>query len=394
MRIGVLTTSYPRFDGDPAGLFVRGLARALAARGHALEVLAPEPHEPFEPPVDERVELRWVRYARPRWLARTFYGAGVPDNVRRDPRAWPGLLTYPAALHREARARVERWDAVLSHWALPCALVAGAVRAERPHLAVLHSADVHLMRRLPLRGRWADALGEGATQLVFSSGALRKEVLSWVAPVPRAELAGRCHVSAMGIEQPERARPRRAARKAAGAEGFVILSLGRLVPLKGVDVAIDAAAAIGSTTLWIAGEGPERRALERRAGQRRSPARFWGTVTGARKWELLAAADAFVVPSLAERSGRTEGVPTALLEAAAAGLPIVASAVGGIPEVLVHEKNALLVPPGDPSALAHALTRLREDSALRRKLGRAARELGRRYRWTELAPHFEELLRD
>jgi glycosyltransferase involved in cell wall biosynthesis len=387
----MLTTSYPRHEDDTAGLFVRGLARALAARGHRIEVLAPEPERPARPLHDEGIVVEHVRYA-PRPFARTFYGAGVPDNVR-DPRAWPGLVTFPAALHAAVRRKVSRWDAIVSHWALPSALVAGAVRGTRPHLAVLHSADVHLLGRLPWRARWARAVGRSATQLLFSSAALRADLLSWLPAVERAELAARSHVSAMGIEL-EPAPSRREARRATNARGFVVLSLGRLVPIKGIETAIDAIAQLDAGELWIAGDGPSRSALEARASRRGARARFLGEVTGRRKAELFAAADAFVAPSLRTRSGRTEGVPTAVLEAAAAGLAIVASNTGGIPDVLAHDRNALLVPPGEANALRDALEALERDRALRRRLGRAARSTGRRYLWPELAPRIEELLFD
>src|SRR5687768_12606658 len=98
MRVGLLTTSFPRFEGGIAGQFVLGFARALAARGHELSVLAPEPHERLTLPTWPGVRLRWLGYLRPRTLQRTFYGAGVPDNLRRDPRAWLGLLPFSAAL--------------------------------------------------------------------------------------------------------------------------------------------------------------------------------------------------------------------------------------------------------------------------------------------------------
>lgn len=377
--VGVLTTSYPSREGDSAGLFVRGFANALAKRGHRIEVLAPEP-QAGEPLDDPGIEVRWVRYA-PRALARTFYGAGVIDNVRRDPRAWPGLATFPIALARAAADRVGSWDAIASHWALPSALVAGRVREDRPHLAVLHSADVHVMRRLPLRERWARAVGRGATQLLFSNGALREELLSWLSPIARADVGCRAHVSPMGID-PIARRPRREARRALGAQGFIVLSIGRLVPIKGLDVACEA---VDDDHLWIAGDGPLRATLTRRA-------RLFGPVQGDQKRDLLCAADVFVLPSLVEPDGRTEGMPTAVLEAAEAGLPIVASAVGGIPEIFTHERDALLVPPGDARALRDAIVRLRDDAALRRRLGRAARALGRRYLWSELAPRLEDML--
>jgi glycosyltransferase involved in cell wall biosynthesis len=247
------------------------------------------------------------------------------------------------------------------------------------------------MRRLPLRRRWAGAVADGATDLLFSSAALRREFLSWIPPVPRAKVAGRCHASAMGIEPPPDAGPRDALRRRLGFERFTVLSVGRLVAIKGLRHAIDATAG-EDWDLVLAGDGPERRRLEDHAADTGAPTRFLGARTGLAKAELLAAADAFVVPSIELSSGRTEGTPTAVLEAAAAGLPIVASATGGIAEIFEHERSALLVRPGDPIALRASLRRLRNDPALRRRLERHGREVGRSFEWSELAPRIEELL--
>src|SRR6266571_366989 len=125
MRIGLLTTSFPRTPHDSAGGFVLGFARALIERGTNVEVLAPEPREGIANIHEPGLEVRHVRYLWPRSFQHTFYGAGVPDNLRRNPLAWLGLVPFTLALARQARAATEHWDAIVSHWALPCALVAG-----------------------------------------------------------------------------------------------------------------------------------------------------------------------------------------------------------------------------------------------------------------------------
>lgn len=385
MRVGVLTTSYPRFDGDAAGGFVRAMARALAARGHGIEVLAPAPELPSIAPDDPGVELRWVEYG-PAALRKTFYGAGVPDNAR-DARAWPGLVTFPLALHREATRRAARWDAVLSHWALPSALIGGGIRGERPHLAVLHSADVHLLARLPARRLWVERVASSASELLFASAAHRATFLDALPPARRAEVAGRAHASAMGIEPLAPTEDRRALRRRLGLDRFTVLSLGRLVPIKGVHHAIDAVRALDGVELIVAGEGPSRASLEARGG-----ARFVGFAGPREKAALLRAVDAFVLPSTPTASGRTEGTPIAALEAASAGLPIVASEIGGLPEIFVHERSVLFVRPGDAFGIRRAVQRLAADAALRRRLGRGARAVARRHDWAVLAPRIEALL--
>ena len=117
MRIGLLTTSFPRAERDVAGTFVLGFARALVAEGHSVEVLAPEPAEGGVAPAWPGIDVRWVPYLRPRSLERTFYGAGVPDNLHADPRAWLGLAPFSVALLATASLRARRWEAYLSRWA-------------------------------------------------------------------------------------------------------------------------------------------------------------------------------------------------------------------------------------------------------------------------------------
>jgi glycosyltransferase involved in cell wall biosynthesis len=400
MRIGLLTTSFPRSHGDIAGAFVLGFARTLVDCGHEVEVLAPEPGDtpgtPHDtPPTWPGVRVRWVPYLRPRALEQTFYGAGVPDNLQRDPRAWLGLAPFTVALLREATRAAPHWDAVVSHWALPSALVAGAVRGRRPHLAVLHSADVHLLARLPLRAQLAARIAASAHALLFASPALRDTFLGLLDPVPRADAATRCHVSPMGITPPSRPdTPRRTLRHTLTLDRFTALSLGRLVPVKGVDDAVRATAMLADTTLLVAGEGPERDALARLAARRGGDVRLLGLVTGEARDALFAAADAFVLASRVLGSGRTEGTPTALVEAMSAGLPVVATDVGGVGALLTHARNGLLVPPGDPSALAAALAHLRDDAALRRRLARAAKKTAAQLTWAALAPHLDALVRE
>jgi glycosyltransferase involved in cell wall biosynthesis len=400
VRIGLLTTSYPRDTEDVAGVFVRGFARALVGRGHEVEVLAPEPPGPGSPPADPGVDVRWVPYLRPRALQRTFYGAGVPDNLARDPLAWLGLGPYAAALVHAARARVSAWDAVVSHWALPCAVAAGLVRGGRRHVAVLHSADVQAIARLP-GGAWLSGrVARSADELLFVSTALRDAFLSRLPARARADATARAHVCPMGVDLPGAANGpgppvgRREARRALGLPpgAFAVLSLARLVPIKGHEVLLEAARRAGGITVLVAGDGPERGPLERRAAALGVDARFLGNVTGRAKAACLAAADAFALASRPTALGRTEGTPTALLEALASGLPCVASEVGGVGDVVAHEREALLVSPGDPGALAAAIDRLRADARLRRRLAAAGRRTGRRYTWEALAPSLDALV--
>jgi glycosyltransferase involved in cell wall biosynthesis len=115
--------------------------------------------------------------------------------------------------------------------------------------------------------------------------------------------------------------------------------------------------------------------------------RFAGWVDGARKAELLGEADVFVLPSYCE------ALPVGLLEAMAAGVPAVASRVGGIPDVIEHQVSGLLVEPGEPRALAQAIVAILTDEALRTRLREAAHREVKRYSMDAVLGELESLYR-
>ncbi len=155
-------------------------------------------------------------------------------------------------------------------------------------------------------------------------------------------------------------------------EHLVIVMSGRFRPEKGHDVLLKAipqvCAALPHARFLLLGAGSLQREIA--AALERENLRDVVVVAGFRTDvpECLAAADIAVQPS------RSEGLGTAVLEAAAAGLPIVATAVGGIPDIVVPGQTGLLVPPEDANALADALITLGRDPSLRKSLGEAARE--------------------
>jgi glycosyltransferase involved in cell wall biosynthesis len=400
VRIGLLTTSFPRWPGDVAGHFVHGFAHALAARGHTLQVLAPEPAErvAVEPAdwLGPGVELCWLPYLRPRALQRTFYGAGVPDNLRSDPRAWLGPLPFSVALAAAVRARRERWDALVSHFGLPCGVIAGALRQGRPHLCVQHSADLHALARLPrpVGTRLAARIAQGASALWFVSERARAGFLQPLPEPLHSAAHARSLVSPMGVAS-ERApdEARAALRARLGIERFALLTLARLVPVKGLPAAVRALAGRADLEWLIAGEGPERAELEALARSSALRVRLLGHVSGADKVALLHAADAFVLPSRVLASGRSEGAPTAVLEAMAAGLPVIASAVGGIGELVLPGETGWLFVPEHPGALQAAVDRVLHAPELAQGVAAAARVLAERHAWSALAPRIEAALR-
>jgi glycosyltransferase involved in cell wall biosynthesis len=355
-------------------------------------VLAPEPSTRTPPPRWPGIEVRHVPYLRPRALQRTFYGAGVPDNLRRDPAAWLGLAPFMCALSAAAHGGSHEWHALISHWALPCALAAGLARRHQRHVAVLHSADVHLLTRVPGRRALARMIARGADALWFTN---REHEAAFLALLSSDVVPPERVVSPMGIDWPsarrDRAERRVQFRRAHRLDRFTVLTLGRLIPIKGIDLAIRAAAA-GGMTLLVAGDGPERGALEQLARELHADVRFLGTISGDIKRDVIEAADAFALPSRRLTSGRSEGVPTALLEAMAHGLPLAAANVGGVSDVLGGALASQLVTPDNPAALAATLYDLRARASHARVVSNKAQQLARGYAWDRLGPRISTLL--
>lgn len=158
-----------------------------------------------------------------------------------------------------------------------------------------------------------------------------------------------------------------------------IVSVGRLVAKKGFDVLIEAVAHLRDLNveveLVIAGENGDAAPALRRLVDELALAdrvRFAGTVSQAELLELYRHASAFCLACRIDDNGDRDGIPNVLVEAMAAGLPVVSSTVSGIPEVVTNGENGLLVAPEEPLALADALLRLAKDPALAEQLGRAA----------------------
>lgn len=164
-----------------------------------------------------------------------------------------------------------------------------------------------------------------------------------------------------------------------------VLSVGRLIPDKGMDVVIDACARLGRP-LVIAGVGPQGTALQEQAAQLGADVRFAGQLDRGALAELYRQASVLVVAS------HREGLPNVLCEAMAHARPVVVTPVGGIPDLVRDGVNGVLFPSGDPQALALALSRLAAEPEQARRMGVAARVTIEEFSWERMVPRLEAVL--
>jgi len=227
---------------------------------------------------------------------------------------------------------------------------------------------LHALERSPGLRRFARVVFASASR-VMCQGAGWVEYYSRVTGLPAEHFASVPNwVDASAYTALERGAP--LAPPGAPVE---VLFLSRLERAKGVFDFVEAVARLGTegagARFVIGGEGPERAPLERELArlQLEGQASLPGWLKGPQKLAALAAADLFVFPS------HVEGFPNTLLEAMAAGLPVVASDVGAVRELVTDGETGLLVPAGRSDALAAAMARLIREPALRQRLGAAAR---------------------
>lgn len=328
-RLLVITSSFPRHDTDLSGHFVKAWCQALARRGFDIDVLAWRGPGARDRRVSEKVEVRFVPYGAPRW-EQLFFGAGAPENL--ESRPGRALLAAPAAgamFLAALRACGRReYDGVIGHWLLPGGILARAVGAAAgiPSAVVGHSGGVHLLERLPAVLGVPLAKVATAGPLTVPTAALRDKVVT---------LSGARHVEVapMGFEPPsgDDGPFKRTSSTSATARRLRLGFLGRLVPIKGLPTIFEAIGRLRGdgieVSLDVVGDGPCRADWVARAG---GEVRFYGTKFGDEKNELLKSWDLLVMPSKRLATGRHEGLPVAILEAASVGtVPL----VSGVPSV-------------------------------------------------------------
>jgi glycosyltransferase involved in cell wall biosynthesis len=394
VRILQLTTSYPLSLQDGTAPFIRSIASGLAQRGHQVRVLAPERAGAPNHSQDGDVAVDWVRYALHPSLRVIGHAQSLQNDVRLKRAAYVALPLYARAVLSRAHTLCKTWQPhiIHAHWAIPSGVL-GALLARQhglPLVISLHGSDMYLARKSPVYGRlvrWAFGQAKAisaCSQNLFDSAIYLGAPLNTTRLIP------------YGVDI-ERFTP--GLSLAAGPP--VILAAGRLVAKKGFDQLIAAAPAIvarcPTAEIWIGGEGDHRPQLE--AAWRALPSsvqahiKFLGQCPWSDMPDLLRQATLFVLPSVRDEAGNEDGLPNILLEGMASGLGIVASDLAGIPSVIHHEDTGLLVRSGDADALVEAVARLLNDSALRTKLGQAARHFAEtQLSWRTTAQQFEALM--
>ena len=376
-RICLLTSNFPRWDGDATTPFVLHLAQDLIKLGWQVEVLAPHAPGAARHEVLHGVPVWRFRYFWPESQETVCYQGGALINLRKRPTnrlKIPALVSFEWLALMALLAR-RRYDLINAHWILPQGFVAVAAKwlFGTPVVITVHGGDV-----FGLRGRlmaWFKRLAlRRATAVTVNSSATEAAVLE-IAPGLQS-----IHRIPMGVSVPvspteaDAATLRNRFRQGGGP---LLVFVGRLVEEKGISDLIRAvallAAELADATVMILGDGQERADMEALASRLDVSDRvhFLGWVESEEVPAYLAAADIFVGPSKRAANGWVEAQGLTFVEAMLARTPVIATRSGGIPDAVRHEETGLLVSENAPEEIAAAIRRLVAEPPLARQVTEA-----------------------
>jgi glycosyltransferase involved in cell wall biosynthesis len=373
LRIAILGSTYPRSDEDHEVPWLREAGRRLAARGRQVTVIAPAYLGLRNHQIDG-VPVHRFRYAPARWEMLT-HGEGAPNKVKKNPVLKLLSLSYlvSGAWAAWNICRQERIDILHVHWPFPHGLMAllpswllGCKVVYSCHSAefALAAGSKASTAILAFCLRKAFAITANSTHtagLVRQVAGREAQIIPWGATV---------HVDPTAKPIPQ--------------EIPLLLFSGRLIERKGVDFLLRAMPTILSrqkVRLVITGDGhcrPEWESLARSLGLGAAVA-FAGFVSNAELSSLFRSCSIYVHPAIYDSKGDTEGQGVVLVEALSNRRPVVASAVGGIVDVIKDGQTGILVPEKNPDAIAKSVLRLIEDPDYARQLGEQGYAHARNY---------------
>ena len=385
LQLLAVTTSYPLRQDAAAGVFIRRVYEHLPAHWE-VAVVCPDDTRGQDGTGSPRVAVHAVRYAPRRWQVLSQGAGGIVPALQANRRLWLLLpcLLGGVFLHCVRLARYA--DVIHANWSISGALagVAGMLSG-RPVVTTLRGDDVVASLGSRLH-RWIlGAALRRSARIVCVSGAMAEQLQ---ARYPRH--AGKISVCRNGVEDAFL----QVVHSVAQPGRLRIVAVASLIRRKGLDVLIDAmslARGRAGMTLRVAGDGPERSALAalvERSGLS-GQVEFIGPLPPNDVPAFLADADVYAM------SSRSEGRPNVVVEALAAGLPVVSTDLPGNAGLVVADTNGWVVPIGDARAMAAALDDAMDNPERRIQMGRDARAriTAGGETWPATARRYDEIFR-
>ncbi len=333
-------------------------------------------------------------YFLPKKHQRLCYDGGILPNLKAShlARIQLPLLLWSELYNTIRAARQGRVDLIHAHWMVPSGLVGAFCKRilHKPLVISVHAGDI-----FPLKSRYLKFAGKvalGSCDACTCNSSFTRDAVQSI-----AHIDARTQIIPMGVDLEIFAPPngeRQTDRQSQGSHA-TILSVGRLVEKKGTRYLLEAMPLVKKEVpharLVIVGDGPEKGRMKELTGKLGLDdyVIFTGPVANSELPDLYRDADVFVLPSVVDSAGDTEGLGVVLLEAMACGTPVIGSNVGGIPDIIDSGQNGFLVEQRNPQELASGIIELLSDRELSHRFSKNGIETVKgRFSWDRVAEDF------
>ena len=378
MKVLVVGSVYPRFPEDNEVPWLRKSVATLRDAGVEVEVMAPS-YKGLKSHTIDGVPVHRFRYAVKNLEILT-HDEGAPTKMAKHPSMQ--LLAIPYCISGFFKclwlAKKKKFDVIHAHWPFPHALIVlGACKLFRiPLVLNFHGAELLLIRKK----KWIRPIMKfiiGQANAIFANSRFTASKISALRPA-KIEWSPYGSPLSSGKVPPH-----------ARGERYKILFVGRHIERKGIEYLIQAAKLLDPKKfeVRIVGKGNLTESLKNLAKEIQTEnVTFTGPLSHDDQNKKYKESNCFVLPAIVDSKGDTEGLGVVLIEAMQYGLPVVASNVGGIPDVVVDGETGVLVPEKNPAALAAAFQKLESDPAYETELLKGAeKRINDCFNWEKIA---------
>ncbi len=385
MKILHITTAYPRFQGDVISPWIVKMLTGFAKRGHRVSVFTSS-YRGLGKQVMYGIRIYRFRYA-PKNLEILTHDMAVPERMKQGMKFKLLVVPYLASGFINSMTFPVKHDIVHVHWPIPHIIFGLPMkyRWKVPMLLYVHGGELNFLNKLPDPiKRIFIALMKKADMITVNSSYTKNLVESYGLDIP-VEIVPFSNPHADSVMYPYKEKSKK-----------IILFVGRLIEAKGLDDLVRAYRIVREkfreVELRIVGDGPMGERIEKMAKEFELPVTLTGFKSGKALEEEYKNASVFVLPSKPDKIGQTETLGVVTIEALSYGVPVVASNIGGIPDVIKDGKTGLLFEPGNYKELAEKILTLLESSYLAKNLvSTGQRHVKDNFYWDKIVDRLEKI---
>ncbi len=380
MKVCHVVSTFPRFEGDPEVPWLLEMVKGLVERGINVEIIAPS----FRGLTSHKISgipVQRFRYFFSSWEDLT-HESGAPYKLSTNPLNWLKVIPYliSGTFYISWKHWEKRFDLLHVHWPIPHFFMSYPVNllSGIPLILHFHSAEFPFLKKISILKPVIKNLMGKADYIIANSQYTGELIRKWIG---RTALILPFGVKIREFAYQENTMP-----------PYHLLFVGRLIERKGVQYLLHSLPQILSQTdvlLHIVGEGPERAKLITLARHLKVDKKviFHGKIKDNQLHNLYRRCDLFILPSIYDIKGDTEGLGVVILEAMSYGKPVVATQVGGVVDIIKNGETGILVPQKDPGKLAEAVIWFLKNTEKRKQIARQG------YEWVKRKFSYEEVIR-